>query len=238
MNQETIQQLNAINRRFYEITATEFDQTRGTAWSGWRGLLPYLATPLSVLDVGCGNGRFGLFLGEHVKGTIHYHGLDSNAQLLSYARAAFDRSNLALRTRFTQHDIVETDLPDEQVDLVAVFGVIHHVPGFAQRKALMKRLAHCLKPGGLLVFAAWRFYEYARFQKRIVPWDEGIAVERHDYLLDWRRGGRALRYCHYIDDAEHDALVEASGLDVLNTYRADGFTGDVNQYSVLRNGGN
>jgi len=233
VNPETIKQLNAINRRFYEITAPEFDQTRGTAWSGWRGLLPYLDSSLSVLDIGCGNGRFGLFLSEHLSGDIAYHGLDNNAQLLDYARAAFSNDD-AIQAKFTQHDIVEADLPDEQVTLVVLFGVIHHVPGFNQRKALMRRLANCLKPGGLLVFAAWRFYEYERFQKRIIPWDDNITVEQHDYLLDWRRGERAYRYCHYVDDAEHDALITASGLELLNTYRADGFTGDVNQYSILR----
>jgi hypothetical protein len=99
----------------------------------------------------------------------------------------------------------------------------------------MHDLAACVAPDGLLVIAAWCFYEYPRFRERIVPWPEDIAVERHDYLLDWRRGETAYRYCHYVDETEHAALMRASGLTELVTYRADGFTGDVNRYTVLRN---
>lgn len=233
MKQTTINHLNAINRKFYEVTAAEFDQTRGTAWSGWMGLLPELNAPLSVLDVGCGNGRFGIFLADHLQGKIDYHGVDNNAQLLGYAADALsDREQI--QAQFTPCDIITEPLPEAQVDLVVLFGVIHHVPGAQQRLEFMQVLADRVKSGGLLVFAAWRFYEYERFQKRIVAWDEDVEVEKHDYLLDWRRGDRALRYCHYVDDAEHDALVEATGMTEINRYRADGFTGEVNNYSVLK----
>lgn len=86
----------------------------------------------------------------------------------------------------------------------------------------------------MLCFAAWRFYEYERFRERLVDWDEGIAVEKHDYLLDWRRGERALRYCHYVDDSEHAELIAATGLTEIATYRADGSNNTMNNYSVLR----
>ena len=52
-------------------------------------------------------------------------------------------------------------------------------------------------------------------------------------LLDWRRGDPALRYCHYVDDTEHADLVAATGLRELESYRADGDSGDVNRYSIL-----
>lgn len=64
MDTKTINHLNAINRAFYATVANDFDQTRGTAWPGWKRLQPYLTLPLSVLDVGCGNARFALFLGD------------------------------------------------------------------------------------------------------------------------------------------------------------------------------
>ena len=99
---------------------------------------------------------------------------------------------------------------------------------------LLAAAADRVAPGGCLAFAAWRFYELERFRERIVPWPDGFEVETHDYLLDWRRGERALRYCHYIDDAEHDALIRASGLKVIADYRADGAGGRLNRYAVLR----
>lgn len=241
MDAITRQCLNQLNREFYRITATEFDATQGVSWPGWeqvlRALHDYIAlhnpAALRVLDVGCGNGRFGLFLAEHLDIPITYHGVDNSAELLARARLALaSQANLSIELH--ERDILAQDIPDDPCDLVALFGVMHHIPGAVQRQALVNALVARAKPGGLVAFSTWRFYEFERFRKRIVPWPEGITVETHDYLLDWRRGERALRYCHYVDDAEHQALAAHPDVDVLATYRADGFTGAVNAYSILR----
>ncbi len=227
MNDTTVKRLNQINREFYRITADSFDESRGAAWPGWEILVPYLQPPLAVLDVGCGNGRFGVFLGEKL---LHYTGIDSSAALLDRARAALD----GIDTRLEERDIVEQPPDAGEYGLVALFGVLHHIPGRAQRQDFMYTLAQRVAPGGLLAFAAWRFYEYERFRRRIVPWPDDLDVEPGDHLLDWQRGERALRYCHYVDDAEHADLIAATGLTALTTYRADGRTNDINCYSLLR----
>jgi tRNA (uracil-5-)-methyltransferase TRM9 len=227
MDKHTIQRLNDINRHFYAVTAAEFDRTRGQSWQGWEKIPPCLRFPLSVLDVGCGNGRFGVFLAQH--GNITYHGMDNNAKLLDFARASLPDAT------FEQRDMVENPPDSGQYDLVALFGVIHHIPGFEERKRFMRTLTARVAPGGMLAFASWRFYEFERFRERIMAWDEELVgeVEKHDYLLDWRRGENALRYCHYVDDAEQQALIEATGLKEVVTYRADGFTNTLNCYSLL-----
>jgi SAM-dependent methyltransferase len=135
---------------------------------------------------------------------------------------------------FEQRDIVEDPPMTGAYDLVALFGVMHHIPGAHQRQTFIQQLAERVKPGGLLAFACWRFYEFERFRQRIIPWPEDYVVEAHDYLLDWRRGETALRYCHYVDDAEHAALIHASGLREVVTYRADGSGETMNQYSILK----
>ena len=227
MDEITIHRLNTINREFYRVTAEAFDQTRGRPWPGWVRLLQHVTLPLSVLDVGCGNGRFGVYLSEHVE-SVTYHGIDSNPALLARAQANLPHGN------FSQRDIVEKPPDAGQYALVALFGVIHHVPGVQQRQDFMQVLAGRVAPGGVLAFACWRFYEFERFRDRIVAWPDDLGVEQHDYLLDWRRGETALRYCHYVDDAEHDALVAATGLHEVDSYRADGFSGTVNRYSILQ----
>lgn len=232
MNPETIRRLNAINRRFYEVTAEEFDQTRGQSWPGWEALLPYLPQPVPVLDLGCGNGRFGRFLADHWGAdALDYHGVDNNAALLRYAESALTGIG---SLRLEQRDLVENPLKDGQYGLVVIFGVMHHIPGMAQRRQWLQSMAQRVQVGGILAFACWRFYEYERFRKRLSPFPPDIIPEAHDYLLDWRRGEHALRYCHYVDDVEHANLIEATGFEALSTYRADGFSGAVNQYSILR----
>ncbi len=236
LDEATIARLNQINAEFYRTTAAEFDRTRGQAWPGWARLLPYLpdeAQSLSVFDVGCGNGRFGVFMAEQRTGTIAYHGLDNNRALLAAAAGALaDYAHVTVT--LATHDIIKTPLPASHYDVVVLFGVIHHIPGAAKRLQLMRDLAACVAKGGILAFAAWRFYDYERFRRRIVDWPDDIQVEAHDYLLDWRQGERALRYCHFVDDDEHGQLVAVTGLHLIADYRADSATGDANRYSILR----
>ncbi len=266
MDTKTINHLNAINRAFYATVADDFDQTRGTAWPGWQRILPYLPMPLSVLDVGCGNGRFALFLHDNLMPTqqkspeqsyasthnnlhpplstrdpvltpdsalVSYHGIDSNPALLAHAHDALAGKH-DLNVTLEHRDIIENPPDSGEYDLVVLLGVLHHIPGYTHRQAFMRQLAARVKPGGILVFTAWRFYEYQRFRDRITEWPNDLQIEPNDYLLDWRRGAVSLRYCHYTDDAEHEALIAATGLTEIETFRADGLGGTTNRYSFLR----
>jgi len=228
MDDETIRRLNRINQDFYTATADRFDLLRRGSWPGWKPLLQYLPQKINVLDVGCGNGRFGAFLARQRE--LTYHGIDNNLRLLDHARTTLSGTDATLELR----DIIENPPEDGQYDLVAAFGLLHHVPGKQQRLHLMQRLAALVVPGGVLACACWRFYEYERFREKIMPWPDGLDREPGDYLLDWRRGENAIRYCHYIDDTEHAALIAASGLSEITTYRADGETHGANRYSILR----
>ncbi|MBI5928112.1 MAG: class I SAM-dependent methyltransferase [Chloroflexi bacterium] len=239
MDINIIRRLNQLNKAFYAQTAESFSQSRDHAWEGWLKLLPYLKTPLAVLDVGCGNGRFGIFLHEQLGDGIQYHGMDNAPALLEFAQQAFDEHGLAFTLE--NRDMVENPSDAGEYDLVAVFGVLHHIPGYENRQGFVRRLGERVKNGGYLTFTSWRFYEQPRFRERIVAWPDDFEVEAHDYLLDWRRDRdmekkTALRYCHYIDDVEHQSLITAAGLTEIVTYRADGRSGDLNCYSLLRRG--
>ncbi|MBW2418992.1 MAG: class I SAM-dependent methyltransferase [Deltaproteobacteria bacterium] len=161
MDLDTRQALDTVNRRFYASAAQEFSNTRSHPWPGWERLLPHLAArsePLAVLDVGCGNGRFATFLAERLHGRIDYLGIDSSEALLVHAR----EQNAALpEARFACVDALcgalESEALTRPFDLVVLFGLLHHVPGFETRRALLTRLVGGLAPGGLLAVAAWQF---------------------------------------------------------------------------------
>ena len=60
-----------VTEDFYLAMAQEFSRTRGSGWPGWSRVLdaagisePATQTPLTVLDVGCGNLRFEPWLRE------------------------------------------------------------------------------------------------------------------------------------------------------------------------------
>jgi hypothetical protein len=115
---------------------------------------------------------------------------------------------------------------------------MHHIPGFENRKKLIDSCMNVLAPKGLLAIAFWAFYEHERFQNRITAWDSDTVkkrypdldpddLEAHDYLLDWRQGAHAYRYCHYVNQAELTRLVD--GHRILTIYDED----SSNRYAVL-----
>lgn len=213
--------------------------------------------PLRVLDVGCGNARLAAFLDERLPPTasdparprLAYVGVDANAALLEAARARLP-ARMAGTVALIQQDFlsdpeVGSALPTGPFDLVAVFGVLHHVPGRETRLALLKAARARLTPAGLLALAAWQFADRPRFRRRRAQWSElppllgapldPARLEPGDHLLRFGEDPhKPPRYCHQLSDAELDALPEALGLALVDDFRADGAEGDLNRYLVLR----
>ena len=250
MNWPTILALNAINRDFYVSRAEEFSATRSGPWRGWLRLLDRLrasAPPISVLDVGCGNGRFALFLRDHLEKPFHYEGIEYSPAALERARANLSGvPNVTLHEQDLVARVAEpTFLPGLRTDysLIALFGVLHHVPGYETRQALVKRLAEHLGETGTIVFSVWQFGRFERFRKKIVAWDDfhtgtGVRIdanelERGDHLLSWGDRAPAYRFCHFTDSEETSRLVSSLPLNLVEVFSADGHTNDLNQYFVL-----
>lgn len=246
MNKQTIDQLNKLNQDFYKITAESFDDSRQYFWPGWEKLLPHLdindfLEELKVVDMGCGNGRFGQFLADKTSIKIKYTGFDSSQELLDKAQQTLvPLTSPNFEYELQLQDLLSADL-NFSADLITLFGVWHHLPSHELRLKIIKHLAEQLKPNGLLVIAVWKFYEYERFQNKIVDPEklsiDNNQLEKNDFILDWRRGENAYRYCHYSTDAEiENVLKEFSNLTLLDSFRADGKEGNVNQYLILQKG--
>ncbi len=251
MKVSLIRQLNEINARFYQQTAAAFSQTRGFYWQGWKDLLPIIK-PLTkeknqfkVLDVGCGNARFAEFLFRNkVHKNLVYHGLDNSQDLLEFAEKKL--AKLKFEQEFIVTDLVESlldgsfeeKLPHKKYHLTTLFGVLHHIPSRKLRRELVVSLGNSLTSGGFLVFTAWKFLNEARLEKKqihpsvveIDPED----LEVNDYILDWQKQVTAYRYCHFTDDQEMEELIADSGLELVEQYNADGKSGNLNHYVVLK----
>lgn len=156
--------------------------------------------------------------------------------LLDAAREWFARMNALSDARLDVWDVVEESLPDGQYHVVGCFGVLHHVPSAARREGLIRAMAGRIAEGGYLCYSTWRFAEFDRFRERLHPLPEDIRGERGDYLMDWRRGkgSGALRYCHHVDQVEQAHLDAISGLELVESFCADGHTENINRYSLLR----
>ncbi len=252
MDEKTVRALGAINRDFYLNSAAAFSETRRDAWPGWKPLAGWIEDrlpdrALRVLDVGCGNGRFGAFLADALPeraSDIDYCGLDASAPLLHSVRA---RRLPVAAAEVLLGDLIETPLDsllaDRAFSLIAVFGLLHHIPSERKRTALLVSLARRLEPGGLLALAFWRFDDFERFRVRRKAFEEWnrdapeaidlSQLEPGDTLLRWGEEPDVVRYCHHVDDAEAERLLEAAGLEPLACYDADGREGSLNRYFVL-----
>ncbi|MCH7599288.1 MAG: class I SAM-dependent methyltransferase [Myxococcales bacterium] len=250
MNAKTRQSLIDLNRLFYAGLAEEFSESRHYSWPGWSRALSHLKPPddhpISVLDVGCGNGRLVSFLEKDLGSAYHYLGLDSSPALLSHALAC--HASLP-HVKFEDLEILDPAVrlaPEGlRFDLIALFGVLHHVPSEGSRRELMQRLVARLRPGGLLIVTAWQFGAFERFRARIIPWEEYNArardpideseLEVGDHLLRWGESSLP-RYCHFAPPDELRELSTLESAEWVDEFSADGKTGDLNRYLVLRRG--
>lgn len=264
MDARTRNQLLEINRAFYEAHSEAFDRSRGARpWPGWQRLVPLLAgvaassSPAddagrrrlgSVLDIGCGNGRFACFL--HEAGfDLRYVGVDANPGLLGAAHRQLP-APLAASADLVLHDFLATGrpgdgLPEGPFELVVLMGVLHHVPGADWRLQLLQSAARRLAPSGHLVLTAWQFEDDPREERKRIDW-QGLGpvlgepldpgqLEAGDTLLRFGEDRNAPpRYCHPVRDVEFESWPNALGLALVADFRADGARGNANRYAVLR----
>lgn len=97
--------------------------------------------------------------------------------------------------------------------------------------------------GGHVAVSFWRFLNSDKLAKK--AWETtaraqaelGIpALPPNDFLLGWQETRGLYRYCHHFDDAEINRLLAAVA-DVavpVARFAADGKTGNLNEYVVLR----
>jgi SAM-dependent methyltransferase len=249
MNPETALALNAINRRFYAERAAEWIEKRRDAWPGFLRLgerLPALAAEsgkLRVLDVGAGHGRLADQLAQSGL-PIEYCGIDFAAALLADARARRFGPHFEFRACDFVADPNWAAELGERYELIALLGVLHHVPSHARRRQLLGQLSARLARQGLLALTFWRLPTDPRFTSRVIPIERYNAaatapidqsqLEAGDTLLRW--GNSAVptaRYCHFPSASETDTLLRATGLRVIERFFADGRGEQLNEYVVL-----
>lgn len=243
-----IDHLLALNREFYTKFAEHFAATRSVSDPALTAILPYLPRDargrdpgrgLRLLDVGCGNGRLALLLDGERPGAV-YIGVDAVSELIEEARARVGQlahTDVAFRVLDVTRPSWTRELPRGRFDCVVALAVLHHIPDFDLRAQVLRGIGDVLAPEGRLIVSTWQFLVNERMRRKIVPWEEaGIDegdLDPGDYLLDWKRGGRGLRYCHLVDAEELGRLADASGFEVRETFRAGGREGNLSLFAVL-----
>ena len=248
MDRETARRLNALTRHFYESSAIGFRAARELAWPSWWQVLEILSPALadlsrvSVLDVGCGNGRFAHLLSASLRQPFTYMGLDGSPQLVGLAE---QRLRGVPESRCAVWDFVEkdfSDLPDRDFNLIAAFGVLHHVPGFSRRREFLAGLCRLLLRGGTLALSTWRLRPEGELRRKVLPWEElgsytgepidSRQLEPGDHLI--LKENQGVRYCHFLGPLEMGELLQGLPLTPIASFDADGLNAPLNHYVLLR----
>ena len=247
MQKTTRQKLLELNQTFYSTVAESFNRTRMGFLPGLWRLLEFVPTnlspeqPLTVVDVGCGNGRFGHIL-ESLERPCLYVGADRDASLLEFAQ-----ENTAdcthLQPHFCQIELGQQgwSAPIKEIapafDIVCCLATLHHIPSYELRLQVVSELASLVANEGVLMLATWQFLCSERLRNKRVPWQEvGLTpedVEPGDFLLPWQAGPYALRYVHQIDEAEMTQMASDLNLKITASYRSDGREGNLSLYTVF-----
>jgi SAM-dependent methyltransferase len=265
MQKGTINRLNALNRDFYNTVGSLWNQDPNYYWQGWYELKKYINNSiktnsidnkksLKILDIGCGNGRFGYFLDTILPTDIslEYVGLDFSDTLL------FKLNIQSLQTKQRSYQLFKCDLLEDnfvdllnnqnifpKFDIIVMFGLIHTIPSQNSRLELFNIVSSILKPADLLIFTTLEYLDNPRLQKRIIdkndPNNQSIYnqlnldindLEEGDNLLEWVKRINSYRYSHAFTPKEINFYLQKADLILNESFCCDGRTMKRNKYYI------
>jgi len=116
----------------------------GRSWKGVAQMLLTLVGPITVADLGAGEGTISQLLARHAKRVI---AIDNSEKMVEFG-AALAKEHGFDNLEYRQGDIEEPPIETESVDLVLLSQALHHANNPPRALAAAYRI---LKPGGRIV---------------------------------------------------------------------------------------
>jgi tRNA (uracil-5-)-methyltransferase TRM9 len=249
MTPQTEKKLIDINRHFYDTISKFWNNDPEYYWRGWYELIPFIQAQIdskkcvSVLDLGCGNGRFLSFLHSQFSGVdFTYVGVD-NAQFEKIDPTKYS----TIDAKFVEADILfdEWDFGQKTFDIVVAFGLIHHIPGERLLSDFFANVAGVMNEQGITIVTTWQYMRLERLQKRLILGKErqlllekleisGEELRTGDNFLDWIKGDYGIRFSHYFTEEEVGSVLSNHGIQAECVYLADDREQNRNQYFVIK----
>jgi len=155
MDKEYAKYLLEKTRKNYNLIAEDFSSKRAKPWEETKFLFDnYLIPGEKILDLGCGNGRYYLFVKDK---RVDYFGVDSSERLIEIAREKYPKG------KFQVGDALNLPFPGNFFDKVYSIAVLHHIPSEKLRLKVLSDIKRVLKPGGLLILTTWKFHQFKEY---------------------------------------------------------------------------
>src|SRR5205823_2194777 len=147
----------------------------------------------SILDAGCGNGRYSLYLLQHADADAKLTAFDLSEKMLARARRRLHSE----RVTHCAADLTRLPYPDRAFDAVVCGWVLEHLP---DPQPGLRELARVMQPGGKMLLMTtedtltgslcsgmWHCRTYNRAELARVCESCGLAWERPLYFTKLHR---------------------------------------------------
>jgi ArsR family transcriptional regulator len=133
-------------RSFFDSVAGRLgrDYVPGKSWKSMAEALLRLMPPMSIADLGAGEGAFALLLAQRAKKVI---AVDSSAKMIEVAREQAHRHGVK-NVEYRLGDMEELPIRDAAVDLVWVSQSLHHA---LHPERALSEANRILRPGGRIL---------------------------------------------------------------------------------------
>jgi tRNA (uracil-5-)-methyltransferase TRM9 len=177
----------------------------------------------SILDIGCGNGRFIEEWDRHEGWEIAYLGVDSSSGMIDEAEELHPEHHfwvVSMQDITTLHDILKSSNIPPTFDSIILLASYHHLETREERIVLLKNLHSFLNPYGCIYMTNWNLLGQGRYEKSH-RWDEDFDIKIGEFS----------RYYHGFTIDELQVLFDETG---WNTVENSIFAGGRNIVSILQ----
>jgi len=109
----------------------------------------YIKPSMSVVELGCGTGYYGLYLSKMCRS---YHGVDLAPKHIEQFQTKIDEQGLSNLSASVGDATYLPEIQDSAFDIVMTFGPMYHLPHEERLKVILESKRIC-KAGGLILFA-------------------------------------------------------------------------------------
>jgi SAM-dependent methyltransferase len=195
----------------YNKIAKHFSATRNRLWPELDQFKELIKNGQNILDWGCGNGQFLLFLKDK---KIKYYGLDISEKLLKIARARWkDLIKIGEADFYCTADS-EKKFPADFFDVAFMVASFHHLPDKESRLNLLKKIFYEMKKNGKLIITVWNLKSDWAKRKLSLDYKK---IGKNDFLIPWKNINGEIeceRYYHHFTKQELNKLLKEAGFKV------------------------
>jgi ubiquinone/menaquinone biosynthesis C-methylase UbiE len=209
MNSKQAQAIIHKTRVDYNRIARHFSATRVRVWPEFEYLKTFLGDDQTILDWGCGSGRF--ILGLQDKKNIKYFGIDQSDELIKIARETYATEVKAGWAKFYSTTLQAQKFPDNFFDLEFLISSFFHLPDENTRLSTLQELYRVIKPDGKIVILVWNLGSDWAKEKLKKDWKK---IGENDFIVPWKnQQGEVIseRYYHHFTSEELSGLLIKAG---------------------------